>query len=345
MLDILEQPPARSPANADRATELLRGFLASQACFTALDLGIFEALDERPLSADSLAARLETHPIATERLCAALCALDLLDVIAGRYANTPLASRYLVEHSPDYLGGIATLYSLDTYAACQHLDIAVREGPGWRRRAPQGTLLDAVLADADRMRRLAGAMQRSSRRVAAALLDAYDVGAHDGLVEVGGTAELCVAAAQRHPRLRCAFFDLPQMCGNAEQLIAEAGLAGRVTIWPGDMFARFAIPRAGNLIVLGQMLHLWDDERALAIVRNCADALPPGGTLLIREQLLDAGRRGPVGPALQNLAMLLVDSGRERSAAEYMDLIAEAGLEPAGVLTTEGPFGLVLGRK
>jgi hypothetical protein len=341
MLDILEQPLARPASGADRAAELLRGFLASKACFTALDLGIFEALDERPLSADALASRLEIHPIATERLCAALCALDLLDVIAGRYTNSALACRYLVERSPDYMGGIAALYSLDTYAACQHLGAAVREGPGWRGRAPQA----AQPADGERMQRLASAVRRGSRRAAAALLDAYDVGAHDGLVEVGGTAELCVAVAQRHPHVRCAFFDAPHMCGGAEQTIAAAGMAGRVMIWPGDMFARFAIPRAGDLIVLGQMLHLWDDERALAILRNCADALPPGGTLLIREQLLDADRRGPVGPALQNLAMLLLDSGRERSAEEYLDLLAEAGLEPAGVIETAGPFGLVIGRK
>jgi hypothetical protein len=345
MLDILEQPLARPSAGADRAAELLRGFLASKACFTALDMGIFEALDSRPLSADALAAQLETHPIATERLCAALCALELLDVIAGRYANTPLASRYLVERSPDYLGSVATLYSLDTYGSCQNLDTAVREGPGWRGRAPRCARPAAPLADDERIRRLTSAMQRSSQRAAVALLDAYDVGAHDGLIEVGGMAELCVAAARRHPYLRCAFFDLPYICGEAERTIAEAGLAERVTIWPGDVFARFAIPRAGDLIVLGQMLHLWDDERALTILRNCADALPVGGTLLIREQLLDADRCGPVGPALQNLAMLLVDSGRERSATEYLDLIAEAGLEPAGVLTTDGPFGLVIGRK
>ncbi|HEY7599736.1 MAG TPA: methyltransferase, partial [Candidatus Limnocylindrales bacterium] len=219
------------------------------------------------------------------------------------------------------------------------------EGPGWRRRAPKSVRLDALPADGERIHRLAGAARRGSQRAAAALLDAYDVGVHDGLIEVGGTAELCIAAARRHPHMRCAFFDLPSMCAGAEQSIAGAGLAGRVTIWPGDMFARFAIPRAGDLIVLGQMLHLWDDERALAILRNCADALPPGGTLLIREQLLDADRRGPVGPALQNLAMLLLDSGRERSAEEYLDLLAEAGMEPAGVLETEGPFGLVIGRK
>ena len=146
MLDILEQPLAHSTPSADRAAELLRGFLASRACFTALDLGIFEALDEHPLSAEALAAQLDSHPIATERLCAALCALELLDVIAGRYTNSALASRYLVERSPDYMGGIATLYSLDTYAACQQLDTAVREGPGWpgrssarlRRRCPAG---------------------------------------------------------------------------------------------------------------------------------------------------------------------------------------------------------------
>jgi 3-hydroxy-5-methyl-1-naphthoate 3-O-methyltransferase len=345
MLDILEQPLARPMSGADRAAELLRGFLASKACFTALDLGIFEALDDRPLSAEALAAQLATHPIATERLCAALCALDLLDVIGDRYTNSALASCYLVERSPDYIGGIATLYSLDTYAACQHLDTAVREGPGWRRRTTQHLSCTTPRAGSAQIQRLTSAVQRGSQRAAATLLDAYDVGAHAGMIEVGGTAELCIAAAQRHPHMRCAFFDLPHICAEAELTIAEAGLARQVTIWPGDMFAHFAIPRAGDLIVLGQVLHQWDDERALMILRNCADALPPGGTLLVREQLLDADRRGPAGPALQNLAMLLLDSGRERSAEEYLDLIAEAGLEPAGVLETAGPFGLVIGRK
>jgi hypothetical protein len=342
MLDLLERPTA-AVEDGDRVAELLRGFLVSKVCFTALELGVFEALADYQLSADMLAARLRTHPVATERLCCALRELDLLDQHEGRYSLTSLARRYLVEDSPSYMGDIALLYSWDTYPLYQYLDLAIREGPGWQRQALCGASLDGLLAQPERLGRLTMAMERSSKRAAESLLASYNVGAHDGLVALGGgAAELCIAAAHQYPRLRCALFDQPHVCAGAERLIGEAGLSTRVMVWPGNMFAPFAIPRAGDLIVLGRVLHLWDDDRALEILCACADALPPGGTLLIHEQLLDSGS---AGPTLQNLTTFMLSGGHERSAAEYLELIEDAGLQAAEVRALAGPFSLVIAQR
>jgi hypothetical protein len=343
---MLAQPLAAEATGAARVADLLRGFLISKACFTALELGLFDALDGSALPADALAARLDLHPEATARLCTVLCALGLLDHSAGRYTTSALARPYLVEASPDYLGGIALLWAWDTYPAFQHLDALLREGSGWRRAVPVTAAASPLGSDPARLQRVDDLLRRARLRTAQALLDAYDVGAHDGLLEIGGgTAELCITAARRYPRLRATFFDLPTICATADQVIAAAGLADRVLIWPGDLFERFAIPRAADLIVLGQVLNQWDDERALAILQGCEEALPRGGTLLIREQLLDADHCGPVGPALHHLQMLLLGGGRERSAAEYGALLEEADLEPVAVRALDGAFSLVIGRK
>jgi hypothetical protein len=341
MLDLLERPAAVMEGD-QRVAELLRGFLVSKVCFTALELGIFEALADCQLGADRLAAQLQTHPAATERLCRALYEIGLLDRIENRYTDSWLARGYLVAASPGYMGDIALLYSWDTYPLYQHLDLAVREGPGWQRRVPDGAELDVVLAQPKRFQRLVSAFHHSNTRAAEALLDCYNVGAHDGLVALGGGAvELCIAAARRHPHLRCTLFDQPAMCAEAERQIDEAGFSRRILVWPSTMFAPFAIPRTGDVIVLGRVLHLWDDERALEIVCACGDALPPGGRLLIHEQLLDS--RSP-GPALQNLTTFMLNGGRERSGAEYVELIEDSGMKAIEVRALAGAFSLVIGQ-
>jgi acetylserotonin N-methyltransferase len=342
MLDRLEQPAAVIEGE-ERVAEMLRGFFVSKVCFTALELGVFEALAESRLDSDSLAEQLYLHPVATQRLCDALQAIGLLERSEDRYTVSCLARRYLVEDSPQYVGDIALLYSWDTYPLYQHLDLAVREGSGWQRHAPQAATFDNVLGQPGRLQKLVSVLHRSSEHAAEALLEGYELGRHDGLVAIGGEAvELCVAAARHHPHLRCTLFEQPHMCAETERQIAESGFARRIRVWPGNLFARFAIPRAGDVIVLGRVLHLWDDGRALEIVRACADALPLGGRLLIHEQLLES--QAP-GPSFQNLTTFLLTGGRERSAADYVELIEEAGMHAVEIRSLAGACSLVIGER
>lgn len=343
--DMSEQSTVGGSPDAQRIADLTRGFFISKICFTALELGVFDLLTQGSMSAFVLAVRLDTHIDATTRLCDALCAVGLLEKNGERYTNSALAQRYLVTDSPAYIGGMALLWSWDAYPLYQHLPTVVREGPRWR--CALGKMwADDLAGDPVRLYWLDHALRRIRLRLAEALLDAYEVGAHCALLEVaGGMGEVCLAAARRYPQLRCIFFDQPEVCAAAEEVIAATGLGDRVATWPGDMFRPFDFPRTADLIVLGQVLHNWDDDRALAILRACATALPPGGTLLVREQLLNSNHISPIGTALQNLHMLVIGGGRERTLAEYRELLDEAAFDLRDVRPMAHPFSLVIGRK
>jgi hypothetical protein len=178
---------------------------------------------------------------------------------------------------------------------------------------------DARVADFQR------GMMAMSYEGAAYLAERYEFDRARHLLDVGGgLGHYAIMAALRHPHLRATLFDLPRVCALAEPFIARHGLAGRVGVHAGSFFDD-ALPTGADTLLLGNVLHDWDDAAALTILRRCRAALPAGGTLLVVESLLDEEGTGPPHAAATSLAMLLRNPGRNRSGAEYRAMLEAAG--------------------
>jgi acetylserotonin O-methyltransferase len=139
----------------------------------------------------------------------------------------------------------------------------------------------------------------------------------------GGTGHLAIAACQRYPDLRAVVFDLPRVTALARQNIERSGLADRVGTHDGDFFAD-ELPDA-DLYAVGRILHDWDDEKSVVLLRAVFQRLPPGGALLIAEKLLNEDGVGPLAANMQSLNMLVVTEGRERSLSQFERLLRSAG--------------------
>jgi len=152
-----------------------------------------------------------------------------------------------------------------------------------------------------------------------AILKAYDFSRFNRVVDVGGglgvflNLVLCAV-----PKLEGVLFDQPRVVAGAMDSFATCG-TNRVTIVPGDFFE--SIPEGGDAYILRRIIHDWDDDEALKILSNIRSAVRPEGTLLILEGLIDSPTR-PVG--LMDL-MMLVLGGRERTQAEFRELVRRAG--------------------
>src|SRR5262249_19295960 len=158
--------------------------------------------------------------------------------------------------------------------------------------------------------------------LAAELCDVFDFGRSCSLLDLGGgLGTLAATVLKAFPHLRGVTFDLPVVAPLAQAYVAESGLAGRLAVVGGDMFGD-TLPSGADVIALSWILHDWGDDQALALLRRCHTALEPGGAVLVLEMLLDEDGTGPLFAAELSLTMLVaMRGGRERSAAEYCDLL------------------------
>ncbi|SHL24493.1 Dimerisation domain-containing protein [Pseudonocardia thermophila] len=314
----------------NRVLGMLWGFFPAQVLRTAAALGLPELMVE-PRTAAELARLADTDPGATHRLLTAMVGLRLATRDgAGRFALTA-DGELLRPGSPGGLGGLAQLFCGDaTWRAWGELPASVRGGDPALPRITGSSTFDAIAADPLLRAVFTEAMAEGTRMVAADVAAACDLDGVRTLVDVGGgNGTLLAAFLAAHPGLHGILFDLPDGIGDAARVLPPGA-----EIVTGDVFE--AVP-AADAHVLKSVLHDWPDERAVAVLRSVRAAMPERGRLFVVEPTL------PADPAalpdayvtlMSDLNMLVCTGGRERTSAEFAELLAAAGL----VLTDERPL-------
>ena len=172
-----------------------------------------------------------------------------------------------------------------------------------------------------------------------AVAQAYDFSSIKTLVDVGGaTGNLLAAILSHHAGPRGVLYDRPHVVRDASALLAARGVADRVTIEPGDFFER--VPAGGDAYLMSHIIHDWNEEQCLTILGHCRDVIPPAGRLLIVETVLPVGDTPHQGK-VQDMVMLVVPGGQERTEAEYDSLLGKAGFRLNRVVPTESVVSVV----
>jgi len=308
---------------------LVTGYQVTQAIHVAAKLGIADLLADGPRGSDNLAAATGAHPGALYRLLRALASVGVFrEEEGGRFALTDLAAG-LRSDVPASLAGWAAFvgepYQWQAWAALEH---SVRTGENAFRHV-HGT--DSWTFRARHPELSAGfdrAMTSLSRQVTAAVLAAYDFGRFGTVVDVGGgNGALLAAILAEHPALRGVLFDQPHVVAGAGPLLAAAGVDDRAAVVGGSFFD--AVPEGGDAYVLKAILHDWEDEDCLRILRTCRRAMADGAALLVVERELGPPNKTPDGK-FSDLNMLVGPGGRERAPEEYAALFAAAGFRFVG---------------
>ncbi len=303
--------------------DLVEAFRRSKTMFTAVRLGVFDALNETPQTESELARHLALNEAALARLLTGCVSLGILSHHDGKFHNTSAAARFLTSHSPDTLAGYIRYSDQSLYPLWGRLEEAVRTGTNrWEEVFGSRTaLFDHYFRDDQAAASFLGGMHGFGQLASQRVVTAFDLSGFHQLVDLGGaTGHLCVAACAAWPQLRATVLDLPVVEKFAHTYI---GASDRIQFHAADFFTD-PLPPA-DLYSLGRILHDWTDEKITRLLDKIIASLPGGGGLLIAETLLSDDKSGPAYSAMQDLNMLVCTEGRERTRAEYSQLLLNAG--------------------
>jgi hypothetical protein len=302
---------------------LVSGYQLSHALHVAARLDIADRLAGGPQSSDELAAALDVDPYALYRLLRALAAVGVLHELDGRRFELTELGEGLRSDVPGSIHGWALMIGRPLHwNTWSSLVDSIRTGENTFRLV-HGT--DVWSYRSQRPEELAifdGAMTSMTGVADAAVLAAYDFGRFGEVVDVaGGRGALLAAILAKHDAVRGVLFDQPDVVANAGPLLDRFG--DRCRAVGGSFFE--SVPPGADAYVLQSILHDWEDEDCLAILRVLEAAMPEHGAVLVLER--DLGGPNENAPAkLSDLNMLVNPGGRERSEEEYAALFAAAGL-------------------
>jgi predicted O-methyltransferase YrrM len=309
---------------------------------SAVGLGLYTELARRPMTAGGIAQHFALVERPATDFLDALVSLDLLardgDGTDALYRNTAETARFLDEASPDYVGGILTLWENRNFAFWTDLTHALRTGEAQSEVKRSGRpFFEALYEDPIRLAAFMDAMAGASVRNFELLAERFPFDGYQSLCDVGGAdGLLATKLAAAHPHLRCTTFDLPVVTEIAARKIAARGLAKRVTTVAGDFFAD-PLPRA-DIITMGMILHDWNLERKKRLIAAAYDALPEGGAFIVIEALIDDARRENTFLLLMSLNMLIeLGDAFDYTGADFRAWCGEAGFRSFDVIPLAGP--------
>jgi SAM-dependent methyltransferase len=328
--------------HAQIAQQLLKqmtGGWITQAIHVASELGIADLLAEGARTAAELAHRTGTHDDALYRVLRALASVGIFaEDSDGRFSLTPPAE-YLRTDRPDSLRAFGIMLGAEFHQSWGELLYSAQTGePGYQKRYGL-PFFQYMTEHPDRHAIYDNAMMVHGIAETEPMLNAYDFSVFGTVVDVGGgNGRMLAAILGRHPAVEGILFDLPAVVERSRTIISGLGLSKRCQIVGGDFFT--SVP-AADAYVLRHIIHDWDDKDAAAILRNCRDAMNPGGRILLVETVIPPLNEPCFGKWLD--LMMLIVGGRERTEEQYRRLFRQAGLTLSRIVPTAHEVSVIEG--
>jgi hypothetical protein len=324
-----------------QVVSLSLGYVMGQAIHAAAKLGLADELAGRPLPVEDLARATGTDTPSLERLLRTLASGGIFARDeAGRYALTPL-SQTLRRDTPDSVRAAVLWVSEPMhYASCGDLAGTVTTGQPAFERIFGRSYFDYVANDPQ-----AGPIWDEGMACFSGLEDgpiasAYPFPTGAVVVDVGGgQGGFLAEVLKTDPSLTGMLFDTPAVI-TQPRLLAHAGVLDRCELIGGDFFA--SIPAGGDLYVFKRILHDWDDNTCVSLLKRCRDVIPANGRLLVIDAIIPPGT-DPHPAKIVDLVMMSVLPGRERTEDETAALFTAAGFQLNRVIPTHSMLAIAEG--
>jgi len=324
-----------------RLSLLSQGTIISTSLALAAELGIADLLADGPRSSAELAQATYTHPRSLYRLLRLLCSIGVFtETQTDSFAQTPL-SECLQTGVPgsmrSWLRMIGLKVRYHTHAEALY---SVKTGEPAFKRVTGMEFFDYLAAHPDEGEIFNQAMNDMGKVVAASVAQSYDFSGIGKIIDVGGGHGTLIAPIlQKYPEMTGILFDSPHVAESARESIASAGLAQRCEIVGGDFLK--SVPAGCDAYLLRWIIHNWDHERAVAILRNCRHAMGAGSRLLLIESVIPTGNEFHPGKFTDYIMLLCFRGGQERTQDEYDSLLREADLRLNKVAPTGSQMSVI----
>lgn len=323
-----------------RISLLSQGQIISGTLALAAELGIADHLADGPRSSAELAQVTSTHPRSLYRLLRLLCSVGVFtEIQPDSFAQTPL-SECLRTGVPGSMRSWLRMIGLKNRYQMQAEALhSLKTGEPVFERVTGMGFFEYHAAHPEEGEIFNQAMNDMGEGVAAAVASSYDFSGVGKVIDVGGGHGTLIAAIMRkYPQMTGILFDMPHVADRARESIASAGLARRCEVLGGDFFK--SVPAGCDAYLLRWIIHDWDHEQAVAILRNCRQAMGASSRLLLIEMVLPTGNEFHPGKLLDYI-MLISLGGQERTQEEYDSLLREADLRLNKVAPTGSQMSVI----
>jgi hypothetical protein len=297
--------------------DMIAGKWACQALAVASELGIADLLKDGPLTCAELAAKTGASEDGLYRLLRALAGINLLSESDKRsFALTDLG-KYLRSEVTGSVSGYAQFLGHDlTWRPWGRLLDSVKTGKASFDGVFGKPVFEYVAAEPEAAAILNLGMTSISLIETSAIVESYDFTGIEKLVDVaGGHGYLLASILKANPGMQGVLFEMPHALEGAQKLLTEQGVKNRSEIVGGDFFA--AVPPGGDAYILKHIVHDWDDERSIRILRKCHGAMKRGGKILLAEVVVGSGADSQFARLLDLEMLVLTPGGRERTRQEF----------------------------
>jgi len=328
------------------------GFWASKVLLSAVHFDIFTLLAARKqMSATEIKSHLGLK-------CTDRNVYDFLDTLASfgfldreglletaKYSNGKDTDVFLDKNKPSYIGGMIEMLNNRLYGFWGNLEEGLRTGLPQNEAKSGGNLFEMLYSDAGRLKEFIHAMSGIQMGAFMAFAEQFDFSKSKSLVDIGGSAgllSLMVAKHQSH--MSCITWDLPAVEPIAKETIKKFQQEERVKTATGDFF-KDPFPKA-DIVMMGNILHDWDEETKIMLMRKAYDALPRGGTFAAIEGIIDNNRKQNPFGLMMSLNMLIeTGSGFDYTLDDFTKWAKIAGFTSTSVMPLVGPTSAAIAIK
>ena len=327
----------QAPPPAAQLMQVFFGIVPTLAIGAAAKFGIADFLKDGPKTADELASLAGVHSRSLYRLLRATASVGVFSEDAdGRFRMTPMAEP-LRSDAPDSVRSFAIFFSDDWHMRVwAELPYSVQHGTPAFDHINGKEFFPYLEENSTHAKVFNDAMTSNSAAACAAVLDGYDFSGINKLVDVGGGHGLLLSSIMaKYAQMSGVLYDAQSVINGATAIISE-----RCEAVGGDFFQ--SVPAGGDAYIMKHIIHDWDDEHSLKILRNCREAMTENGKVLVVEMIIPPGDAPSPGKFL-DLEMLLFLRSFERTEAEYRALFDRAGLELTRIVPTPSPYSVLEG--
>ena len=316
--------------------------LTTQAIYVAAKLGIADLLKDGPRGTEELASAVSVNSHNLYRVLRTLASVGIFSQTKDNLFELTPQAEYLRSDVPGSLCSWALLAGQDWFLrSLGQLLHSVKTGQTAFDSVHNMGLFEYFGQNVEAGELFDQAMTGVTQGATEAVLDAYDFSGIDTIVDVGGGhGALIISILKKYPEMRGILFDLPSVIQRAKVSLAEEVILERCELVGGDFFHQ--VPSGGDAYIMKAVIHDWDDDRALTILRNCRQAMSENGKLLLVDNVVPSGNE-PSPQKVNDLLMMVFTGGINRTQPEYESLLGFSGFKMSKIIPTQTWLSVIEG--